>query len=478
MHRGKSGRPADHAAQETRSAYFLELSQATTEYIEGSVVVTREIEAIPTTGERRAHAASWVPSAYFAEGIPYAMVIWVAGTMFKDLGHSDSQITVGTASIGIAWSLKPLWAAFLDMARTKRFWVLLTESAMCVLLAFVAMALRMQSYFTVVLALLWVLAFISATHDICVDGVYITALDERRQAAWMGVQGMCWNVARIFMTSGVVALAGMLESHGRTPKEAWTIALGGSAATMGVLAALHTLVLPTGSIPRRPSGAREVFATFWDAARAFLAKPSIVGMLMFVFLYRTGEGFLLQEAPLFMQSPVQHGGLGLTLTQKAFVDGTVSTTVSVVGGLAGAWVASKLGLKRSLLLLAFAMNVPHLCYTFLAFAVSPQAPLSLHTIQILVSIEKFGYSFGFVGNMLYMMQQLAPGKYKMTHYAFATALMNLVLVPTQMVSGPLADWLGYRGFFVFVLVASIPSIIAAWRAPFPQGQQAARAGVS
>jgi PAT family beta-lactamase induction signal transducer AmpG len=190
-------------------------------------------------------------------------------------------------------------------------------------------------------------------------------------------------------------------------------------------------------------------------------------MLAFVFLYRAGEGFLLVEAPLFMQTPVAQGGLGLTLAQKAFVDGTVSTSVSIVGGLLGGKVAASLGLRRSLLLLAVCMNVPHLCYVFLSFAQSPAAPLSFHTVQLLVSLEKLGYSFGFVGNMLYMMQQLAPGRHKMAHYAFATALMNLVLVPTQMLSGPLAERLGYRGFFLFVLVASVPSIVAAWRAPFP-----------
>lgn len=141
--------------------------------------------------------------------------------------------------------------------------------------------------------------------------------------------------------------------------------------------------------------------------------------------------------------------------------------MSIVGGLLGGKIASKLGLRCSLLLLAICMNVPHLCYVFLSFAVRPEAPLSLTTVQVLVSIEKLGYSIGFVGNMLYMMQQLAPGRYKMTHYAFATALMNLVLVPTQMMSGPLAEWLGYRFFFLFVLAASVPSIVAAWRAPFP-----------
>jgi PAT family beta-lactamase induction signal transducer AmpG len=112
------------------------------------------------------------------------------------------------------------------------------------------------------------------------------------------------------------------------------------------------------------------------------------------------------------------------------------------------------------------MNVPHLCFLYLSHAVS-HGPLPLTTIATLVTIEKLGYSFGFVANMLYMMQQISPGKYPMTHYAFCTALMNLVLIPTQMASGPLADALGYKGFFLFVLVASIPSIIAAWLAPLP-----------
>jgi PAT family beta-lactamase induction signal transducer AmpG len=204
---------------------------------------------------------------------------------------------------------------------------------------------------------------------------------------------------------------------------------------------------------------------------AFFRKKAIWGMLLFIFLYRTGEGFLLVEAPLFMQAPIEKGGLGLSLAQKAWIDGTISTSVSLVAGILGGAFASRVGLRRALLPLAFFMNLPHLCYVYLAHATSPEHPLSIGTIQVLVSIEKFGYSFGFVGNMLYMMQQIAPGKFKMTHYAFATALMNLVLIPTQAASGPLADRLGYRSFFIFVLFASIPSILAAWRAPFPTADE-------
>ena len=421
----------------------------------------------PDSNRRVRHPGFWVPSSYLAEGIPFAMVIWVAGTMFKDLGHKDSEITLATASIGIMWSLKPLYAGFLDMFRTKKFWVLAMELAMAGLLALVAFALPLPNYFHVIIALLWVLAFCSATQDICVDGVYITSLDKKRQAAWIGLQGAAWVTGRIFATALVVGVAGHLQKNGMATKQAWTYALLLSVATMALLGLYHYFFLPTGSVPRRPSGAGEVVRTFIDQWVDFLKKPKIAWMLLFVFLYRSGEGFLLIEAPLFMQSKLSAGGLGLSLEAKGIIDGAISTVVSLGAGVAGGAFISKFGLKRTLVFMALCMNIPHVCYIYLSHAVTPDHPLSLGTIATLVTIEKFGYSFGFVANMLYMMQQMSPGKYHMTHYAFCTALMNLVLIPTQMASGPLAEWLGYKAFFVFVLVASIPSIIAARLAPFP-----------
>ncbi|MGD0676882.1 MAG: MFS transporter [Polyangiaceae bacterium] len=422
--------------------------------------------------KRARHPGAWVPSSYLAEGIPFAMVTWVAGTMFKDLGYSDGQITVSTASIGIAWSLKPFWAGFLDMYMTKKFWVLLMEFVLCALLAAVGLALHLPNYFTVVIGILWVVAFASATQDICVDGVYISALSKERQAAWIGVQGVAWNLGRLFATAAVVATAGLLKDAGQDAKTAWTEAVGLASLTMGGLAVYHYFILPTGSISHRPKGAREIFGTFWDEVVDFFRKKSIWGMLVFVFLYRSGEGFLLQEAPLFIQAPIRSGGLGLTLAQKAIIDGTVSTVMGFVAGLLAGVFIARFTLKRSLFFLALCMNVPHLCYIFLSQAARPGAALPFSLIMLFVSIEKFGYSFGFTGNMLYMMQQIAPGKYKMTHYAFATSLMNLVLIPTQGMSGWLADTMGYRHFFIFVLVASIPSILAAWKAPFPNPDDA------
>ena len=412
---------------------------------------------------------AWVPTAYLAEGIPFAMVIWVAGTLFKDLGHSDGAITVALASIGLAWSLKPFWAAFLDMFKTKRFFVLTMELVMAVLLGLVALALPLPNYFQITIAILWVLAFASATQDICVDGIYITSLDEADQAKYIGVQGMAWNVGRIFATAGIVWVAGSLQEQASyDPKTAWGIAVGLSGATMAALAVYHWFMLPPGSKTSSAESTEEVVSTFIDTVRDFFAKDKIWGMLAFVFLFRSAEGLLLIEAPLFLQAPLEEGGLGMTLVQKGIIDGTVSTAVSIIGGLLGGWFVSRHGLKKTLFFLAICLNVPNLCYVYLSFAVTPDAPLSMTTIGMLVTIEKFGYSFGFVGNMLYMMQQISPGRYHMTHYAFCTALMNLVLIPTQMASGPLADWMGYRAYFIFVIVATIPSLIAAKLAPFPR----------
>jgi MFS transporter, PAT family, beta-lactamase induction signal transducer AmpG len=416
------------------------------------------------------HPVLWVITNFVAMGIPFSMVIWVTATLFKDLGHSDSEITIATGSVGIVWSLKPLWAGFLDMFKTKKFFVVSMEFVIGVLFVLMGLALHLNGYFTAILGLLWIIALASATQDICSDGIYISTLNKAQQATYIGVQGMAWNLGRIVAVSGVVWFAGHLKETGHDAKTAWMYALLASGALMALFGVYHTLVLPTGSVPeaRQRQTAREVFNEFLTSASDFCNKRSLWGMLAFVFFYRSAEGLLLMEAPLFLQSCFEHGGLQLSLVDKGTIDGTISTVAGIIGGLLGGVFIARFSLKRSLIFLALCMNVPHACYLYLSYAVSPEHHLSYQTIALMVGLEKFWYSFGFVGNMLYMMQQIAPGKFKMTHYAFATAFMNLVLVPTQMASGPLADSMGFRSFFLFVFIAAVPSLGAAWFAPFPQ----------
>jgi PAT family beta-lactamase induction signal transducer AmpG len=425
-----------------------------------------------TNPKKTFHPVLWVITNFIAMGIPFSMVIWVTGTLFKDLGHSDTEITVATGSVGVVWSLKPLWAGFLDVFKTKKFFVVSMEFVIGVLFALMGLALTLPAYFAVIIGLLWLVAIASATQDICSDGIYISTLNKAQQATYIGVQGMAWNLGRIIAVSGVVWLAGYLKGTGLEPKVAWTYALFAAGAMMGMFGLYHTVVLPTGSVPvaKQRQSMKEIFGEFLESAADFCNKRALWGMLAFVFFYRSAEGLLLVEAPLFLQSCLEHGGLQLSLVDKGTIDGTVSTLAGIVGGLLGGAFIARYTLKRTLVLLALCMNVPHACYLYLAYAVHPENPLAYHTIALMVGLEKFWYSFGFVGNMLYMMQQIAPGKFKMTHYAFATAFMNLVLVPTQMGSGPLADSLGFKSYFLFVFIAAVPSLAAAWLAPFPQSE--------
>lgn len=408
---------------------------------------------------------SWVPTGYFAEGLPFVMVTYVSATMFKDLGHSDTEITFWMGSLTLMWSLKPLWAALLDMFKTKKWFVVAMECAMAALLAILAFSLSLPGYFLISIGVLWVMAFVSASHDICMDGIYLTALEKKQQAAFAGIQGAFWNMGRIFCMSAIIYIAGYF---GEGDRASWGIAWCVAAVVMSVLAGYHLFRLPTGAVSHSPQNLREGCATFTDSIFDFFRKPQILGMLSFVLLFRSGEGLLVGVGHLFLQAPIEQGGVGLTLEQKGLIEGLVSTPVSLIGGILGGIIISRYGLKRMLFPMAICLNVPNLTYVYLSQVVSPDAHLSLVTVGTLVTIEKFFYSFGFVANMLYMMQQISPGRYHMVHYAFCSAIMIFALGQTGIVSGFLADQLGYANFFIFVMFATIPSFIVAWYAPFPR----------
>ena len=410
----------------------------------------------------------WVPSLYLAMGIPFNVINYTSSTMFKSLGLSDGQITVSLGSIVVVWSLKPLWAAFLDMYRTKKFFVLAMELLSAVLFAGVAMCLPLPEFFQITIAILWVAAFASSTQDICGDGIYLTALAKQPQAALAGVQGMFWNLGKVLATGGLVSGMELLaKSQGWSQLKMWMAVWITAAVAMALFTLYHLVMLPTGSVEERPASAKHVWADFLGSATTFFHKRAFWGMIAFVFLFRIGEGLILTEGKLFIQSTQASGGLGLSAGEVSNIDAVWGTISAIVGGILGGLYLGRIGLMRALPIFGLCLNVPHFTFVFLSHYGAAGHGLDYSTIATLVSIEKFGYGFGFIGNMVYMMQQIAPGRCTMTHYAFATALMNLMLVPTTMISGPLAEWLGFSTFFLVVMFASVPSVLAAWRAPFP-----------
>ena len=414
------------------------------------------------------HPLFWVPTLYLAMGIPFNVINSTASSMYKSLGVSDAQNTVALGSVIIAWSLKPLWAAFLDMYRTKKFFVIAMELLMPLLFAGVAMSLPLPGFFQISIALLWVASFSSSTQDICGDGIYLTALDKKTQANLAGVQGMCWNLGKVLATgiliSGMETLA---NSQSWSTQKMWSGVWIVVAITLILFAVYHFFVLPTGSIAHRPHSSKQVMEDFLGSATTFFHKRAFWGMIAFVFLYRLGEGLIMVEGKLFLQSSIQTGGLGLTAGQVANIDAVYGTIAAIAGGILGGMFLGKIGLKKALPFLGLCLNIPHFTFVYLSHYGAAGHGLSYSIIATMVTIEKFGYGFGFIGNMVYMMQQFAPGRCTMTHYAFATALMNFVLAPTTMISGPLAEWLGFSTFFVVVMFASVPSVWAAYKAPFP-----------
>jgi len=424
--------------------------------------------------KKRAHPAFWVPTLYFAEGLPYVTVSVVAALMYKNLGVSNTDIGIYTGSLYLPWSIKFAWAPITEMFKTKRHWVLGTQFAMALALSCVALALPLPSFMGLTLAFFWVTGFLSATHDISADGAYMAVTTAKEQAAWVGAQGLCWNGGKVVASGLLVTLTGYLFEKrlgGSTGPAAelsawqysWMIVMGVLAALMAVLGVWHSRMLPADErSSATPTGVVEGLKAFLATLVSFFQKRGIWLGLLYILLYRSGEGFIEKIGPLFMIDTVAKGGLGLSNQALGTIYGSFGTVGFMVGTLLGGIFAAKLTLRRSIVVLALAMNVPHVCYVVLASSHAPSHAL----VSLLVTIEKFGYGFGCVASILYMMQQMSPGKYRTAHYAFATSIMGWSMMVPSMLSGIVQEKLGYQHFFVFCLVASIPSVIAAYFAPF------------
>jgi PAT family beta-lactamase induction signal transducer AmpG len=411
-----------------------------------------------TTITRRAGASPslWVPTLYFAEGLPFYAVSMIALIFYSRMGVSNSTITATVSLLGLPWSLKPLWSPFLEMYKTKKFFVVLMEFVGGLSLGLLALCLPLPGYFRYSVAFFAVIAFCSSTHDIAADGLYIASLTRKQQAAYAGWQGGFYNIARFFAQGGLLILVGHLENQIPVVR-AWMIIFALVGLTLVLLALFHSKILPSGGEERHSGSLAEMLDTFWDVVVSFFEKPNILFLLLFVFLYRAGEGQVVKIGPLFLKAARAQGGIGLSTAQFGTIYGTFGTAAFILGSILGGYFAAWLGLKRALLPLILVMNLPMLTYFYLSTAM----PTSAVLIATAMALEMFGYGFGFVGVMLLMMQEIAPGKYQTAHYAFANSLMNLGLIIPGAVSGWIQTRIGYQHFFLWVLISAIPAMLLA-----------------
>ncbi len=402
------------------------------------------------------HVWRWIPTLYFNQGIPYVVVMTLSVVMYKNLKISNTEIALYTSWLYLPWVLKPLWAPVVDLFRTKRLWIVSLQFVLGLAFALVALTLPAPHFFQLTLAVLWLMAFSSATHDIAADGFYLLALPPHQQAAFVGVRSTFYRLAMIAGQGGLVYLAGSLEKTTGSVVQAWTLVFGLLAGGFTAVAGYHFFVLPRPAADRPAPAGGNFLANFAAVFAAFFRKPGIGATLAFLLLYRFAEAQALKLVTPFLLDPREVGGLGLTTQQVGIVYGTVGVIALVLGGLLGGWVISLFGLKRLLWPMICIMNLPNLVFLILSLT----QPVSLWAIGTGLVVEQFGYGFGFTAYMIYMIY-VARGEHQTAHYALCTGFMALGMMLPGMPAGWLQDHLGYVRFFVWVMVATIPSFAAA-----------------
>lgn len=407
------------------------------------------------------HPLTWVPSLYFAEGLPLWVVLIVAGVMFKSMGVSNQEIGHWTGILVLAWAFKPLWSPLLETSNNKRFFVVLFQMIGGVALGLIALTLQFSNTIAVVVALLGVIALASATHDIAADGLYIASLSTKQQTMFAGWQGAFYNASKFVISGGLVVLAGDLQTKMKLPAEqAWSIIFAIMSVGLIAIAIYHLWALPANPQSNTaPTTIKEGFATLREVIVDFFRKPGVWMGILFILLFRAGEAQVSTIAPLFLLDSPAAGGLGLTTAQVGWAYGAAGTIAFIAGSIVGGYFAGWLGLRRSMVFLIIGMNLPNLAFFFLSSAM----PSDLTIITAAIFIENFGFGFGFVGLILYMMQVLSVGKYQTAHYAFGTGFMALGLVLFRTFSGDIQAALGYKNFFLWVIISAIPVLILSLR---------------
>lgn len=424
-----------------------------------------------TSLPKKRNAWAWVPSLYFAEGLPYVVVMMVSVIMYKRLGISNTDIALYTSWLYLPWVIKPFWSPVVDLLKTKRQWIIVMQLFIGAGFAGIAMTIPVSSFFQYTLAFFWLLAFSSATHDIAADGFYMLGLSQQNQSFFVGIRSTFYRFAMIFGQGLLIIFAGYLESSDVLSKifsldseagidmqlrYAWMITFFLLSGLFILFFLYHKFILPHPPADAEKSGntrknfIKEFFLTF----ASFFKKKNIGIILGFILLYRFGEAQLVKLASPFLLDTKELGGLELTTSEVGFVYGTVGIIALMLGGIIGGMVASKKGLRYWIWWMIIAINLPNVVYVYLSYA----QPGNLILINSMVAIEQFGYGFGFTAFILYLIY-ISEGEHKTAHYAIATGFMALGMMIPGMFSGWIQEILGYHNFFIWVCISTLPGFV-------------------
>ena len=407
----------------------------------------------------------WVPTLYFAEAVPLVVVTFLTTVMYKRLDVPNRDITLIAGWLYLPWVIKPLWSMVVEGTSTRRRWTLATEVLVAVGLGVLAVVVGWAESIPATIVVFAALAFLSATHDVAADGFYLAALDDRQQAFFVGIRATSYRIANVLGRGLLVMLAGGIETATGDVRAAWRWVYAILGVVFLATAGYHAAVLPLPAADRRHEGPVLSFAALGQPVLSFFRKPGIARMLAFLLLYRLAEAQLVSLVSPFLLDDRGRGGLGLTTSEVGFVYGTLGIAMLSLGGILGGMLVARDGLGRWLWPMALAINLPNLAYVWLAFA----QPESLWAISLAVGFEQFGYGFGFTAYMVYCMV-VARGDHQTVHYALCTGFMAAGMMLPGMASGWIQEQVGYPSFFLWVMVATIPGLVATAFIPLDAGE--------
>lgn len=397
----------------------------------------------------------WVPTLYFAEGLPYMAVMTISVIMYTSLGISNTDLAFYTGWLYLPWVIKPLWSPFVDILRSKRWWILTMQWTIGISLAAIAFAIPATGFFQATLAVFWLTAFASATHDIAADGFYMLALTDHQQSLFVGIRSLFYRISMIVGQGGLVFMAARISETWAEPKAGWIAVFAVMALFFVLTAIYHQIKLPRPSsdTDRNPRSPAEVTAEFAGTFREFFRKPGVWIALAFMLLYRLPEAQLVKMIAPFLLAPVSEGGLGVTLNHVGLAYGTIGVAGLMLGGIIGGIVASRDGLRHWLHPMAWSMSLTCLTFVYLAFV----QPTELWQVYLCVFIEQLGYGFGFTAYMLYLIY-FSAGRFKTAHYSICTGFMALGMMLPGMAAGWITDSFGYQAFFVWCMICCVATI--------------------
>lgn len=388
-------------------------------------------------------ALKWIPSLYFAEALPYMMVMMLSSIMYANMGLSNTQLALYTSWLYLPWVIKPLWSPVIDCLRTKRWWIITMQALLGVSLAGIAFSINTSFWLQLTLAFFWLMAFNSASHDIAADGMYILALDQKEQAFYVGWRSTFYRIGSIFCQGALVVLAGTLEKKYNV-RIAWATTMGIAGGIMFLLSAWHYITIPRveGTSTQKP----DILQGVWDSLRTFMSKPRIVTAMLFMLLFRLPEAQLAKMAQPFMLRSISEGGLALDTDIIGYTYGTLGVIGLLLGGIVGGWLVSRDGLKRWWWPMVMAISLPDAVYIYLAMF----QPDNLWTINGCVFLEQLGYGFGFTAYMLFLVY-FAKGEKSTSVFSICTAFQALGMMIPGMFAGWIADSIGFVNFFWWVM---------------------------